>query len=167
MGDVGSLIKSGFSSTSPTARAATVLGIEASQLWSTLLPIQAFGIVLCLAHAVLAGVQEQKRGAGLNGVLAQAEGTVTLGGSAQETQNDLARPKLFLFNVLLTVAVIALLIWDKFPSYVPFMLGVAAALLVNYGLNAKLHKEIINSHAAPALMMCSTLMGAAVLMGVL
>lgn len=42
----------------PTARAATVLGIEASQLWSTLLPIQAFGIVLCLAHAVLAGVQE-------------------------------------------------------------------------------------------------------------
>lgn len=151
----------------PTARAATVLGIEASQLWSTLLPIQAFGIVLCLAHAVLAGVQEQKRGAGLNGALAQAEGTVTLGESTQEAQNDLARPKLFLFNVLLTVAVIALLIWDEFPSYVPFMLGVAAALLVNYGLNAKLHKEIINSHAAPALMMCSTLMGAAVLMGVL
>ena len=30
----------------PTARAATVLGIEASQLWSTLLPIQAFGIAL-------------------------------------------------------------------------------------------------------------------------
>lgn len=151
----------------PTARAATVLGIEASQLWSTLLPIQAFGIVLCLAHAVLAGLQEQKRGAGLNGALARAEGAVTLEESAQETQNDLARPKLFLFNVLLTVAVIALLIWDEFPSYVPFMLGVAAALLVNYGLNAKLHKEIINSHAAPALMMCSTLMGAAVLMGVL
>lgn len=151
----------------PTARAATVLGIEASQLWGTLLPIQAFGIVLCLAHAVLAGVQEQKRGAGLNGALAQAEGTVTLDERVQEARNDLARPKLFLFNVLLTVAVIALLIWDEFPSYVPFMLGVAAALLVNYGLNAKLHKEIINSHAAPALMMCSTLMGAAVLMGVL
>ena len=92
---------------------------------------------------------------------------MTLEESALETQNDLARPKLFLFNILLTVAVIALLIWDEFPSYVPFMLGVAAALLVNYGLNAKLHKEIINSHATPALMMCSTLMGAAVLMGIL
>lgn len=151
----------------PTARAATVLGIEASDLWSTLLPIQAFGIVLCLAHAVLAGIQEQKRGAGLNGRLAQLEGGVVLDKAAQEAQNDLARPKLFAFNILLTLAVIALLIWDKFPSYVPFMLGVAASILVNYGLDSKMHKKIINLHAGPALMMCSTLMGAAVLMGVL
>ena len=151
----------------PTARAATVLGIEASDLWSTLLPIQAFGIVLCLAHAVLAGVQEQRRGAGLNGRLAQLEGDVVLDQASQEAQNDLARPKLFLFNIFLTLAVIALLVWDKFPSYMPFMLGVAAALLVNYGLSAKLHKQLINLHAGPALMMCSTLMGAAVLMGVL
>lgn len=151
----------------PTARAATVLGIEASDLWGTLLPIQAFGIVLCLAHAVLAGWQEQKRGAGLNGKLAKEEGDVVLTDSQQAAHNELARPKLFWFNVLLTVAVIALLIWDEFPSYVPFMLGVAAALLVNYGLSAKMHKQIVNSHAAPALMMCSTLMGAAVLMGIL
>lgn len=151
----------------PTARAATVLGIEASDLWSTLLPIQAFGIVLCLAHAVLAGIQEQRRGAGLNGKLAQLEGDVVLDEATQEAQNDLARPKLFLFNILLTVAVIALLIWDKFPSYLPFMLGVAVSILVNYGLDSKMHKKIINLHAGPALMMCSTLMGAAVLMGVL
>ena len=46
------------------------------------------------------------------------------------------------------------------------MLGVAIAILVNYP-GAKMQKQIINSHAGPALMMCSTLMGAAVLMGVL
>lgn len=46
------------------------------------------------------------------------------------------------------------------------VIGVAAAILVNYP-GAKLQKQVINSHAAPALMMCSTLMGAAVLMGVL
>lgn len=154
----------------PTARAATVLGIEAGALWQTLLPIQAFGVVLCLAHAVLAGVQEKKRGAGLNGKLAQTEGTVTVGGSGGTTAgpaSDLARPKLFVFNLLLTIAVIALLIWDKFPSYVPFMLGVATALFVNYGFTAKIHKRLINLHAESALMMCSTLMGAAVLMGML
>lgn len=150
----------------PTMRAASVLGIEAGSLWNTLLPIQAFGIVLSLAHAVLAGWQEQKRGAGLHGKLAQLEGDVVLSESAQEAHNELARPKLFIFNVLLTIAVIALLIWDEFPSYVPFMLGVAAAILVNYP-GAKMQKQIINSHAGPALMMCSTLMGAAVLMGVL
>lgn len=153
----------------PTMRAASVLGIEAGSLWRTLLPVQLFGIVLALAHAVLAGVQEKARGAGLNGKLAQTEGTVSISDSdvPAADNSDLARPKLFLFNVALTLAVIVMLIWDVFPSYFPFMLGVAVALFVNYGFTAKMHKKIINLHAGPALMMCSTLMGAAVLMGIL
>ena len=153
----------------PTMRAASVLGIEAGQLWKTILPIQIFGIVLALAHAAFAGWQEKRRGAGLHGKLAETEGTVELQETAEEAavENELARPKLFLFNVLLTVAIIAMLIWDVFPSYFPFMVGVAVALFVNYGFTAKMHKKIINLHAGPALMMCSTLMGAAVLMGIL
>ena len=150
----------------PTMRAASVLGIEAGSLWQTLLPIQAFGIALCLGHAVLAGWQEQQRGAGLNGKLAQIEGDVAVNAAAQAEESDLARPNLFVFNIVLTVAVIALLILDIFPSYVPFMLGVAISILVNYP-GAKLQKKVINSHAGPALTMCSTLMGAAVLMGML
>ena len=153
----------------PTMRAASVLGMEAGSLWRTLLPVQLFGVVLALAHAVLAGIQEKARGAGLNGKLAKTEGAVTIadaGGPAADN-SDLARPKLFLFNIVLTLAVIVMLIWDVFPSYFPFMLGVAVALFVNYGFTAKMHKKIINLHAGPALMMCSTLMGAAVLMGIL
>lgn len=46
------------------------------------------------------------------------------------------------------------------------MLGVAVAILVNYK-PVKMQKKIINRHADPALMMCSTLMGAAVLLGIL
>ena len=146
----------------PTMRAATVLGIEAGSLWSTIIPIQIFGIALALAHSVLTGFQEKKRGAGL------PEGaSLDLSESKSSEAQELARPKLFWFNLLLTIAVIALLIWDEFPSYVPFMLGVSVALFVNYGATAKMHKKIINLHAGPALMMCSTLMGAAVLMGVL
>ena len=153
----------------PTMRAASVLGIEAGQLWKTILPIQIFGIVLALVHAAFAGWQEKRRGAGLHGKLAEVEGTVELQETAEAAavENELARPKLFLFNVLLTVAIIAMLIWDVFPSYFPFMVGVAVALFVNYGFTAKMHKKIINLHAGPALMMCSTLMGAAVLMGIL
>ena len=153
----------------PTMRAASVLGMEAGKLWNTLLPIQIFGIILSLAHAVLAGVQEKARGAGLDGKLAK-EGTAeeTEEGGAEQAANDpaLARPKLFAFNLALTIAVIAMLIWDVFPSYVPFMCGVVIALLVNYP-GAKMQKKIINLHAGPALTMCSTLMAAAVLMGIL
>ena len=151
----------------PTMRAASVLGIEAGELWQTLLPIQAFGIVLALAHAVICGEIEKKRGAGMNGKLPQIEGEVVISDTEDTAaQNELARPKLFLFNIVLTLAVIALLIVDIFPSYVPFMIGVAASILVHYP-GSKLQKKVINSHAGPALMMCSTLMGAAVLMGVL
>ncbi len=152
----------------PTMRAASVLGMEAGALWKTILPIQIFGIVLALAHAVLSGFLEKRRGAGLHGKLAEQEGEVDLKEALhEEKENDLARPKLFIVNILLTLAIIAMLIWDVFPSYVPFMIGCALALFINYGFSAKMHKKIINLHAGPALMMCSTLMGAAILMGVL
>ena len=151
----------------PTMRAATVLGIQAADLWHTILPIQIFGIILALGHAFLAGVQEKKRGAGLTGKLAELEGEVVVEEAAQAQANELARPKLFTVNILLTVCVIAMLIWGAFPDYVPFMLGLALGLFINYGFTANAHKKIINSHAGPALMMCSTLMGAAILMGIL
>ena len=100
--------------------------------------------------------------------LAEIEGEVDLKEALhEEKENELARPKLFIVNIILTVAIIAMLIWDVFPSYVPFMIGCALALFINYGFSAKMHKKIINLHAGPALMMCSTLMGAAVLMGML
>jgi len=153
----------------PTMRAASVLGMEAGKLWNTLLPIQIFGVILALAHAFLAGVQEKARGAGLDGKLAREGGDDEEESDSAEAQGSdpaLARPHLFLFNLLLTIAVIAMLIWDVFPSYVPFMCGVVIALLVNYP-GAKMQKKIINSHAGPALTMCSTLMAAAVLMGIL
>jgi len=150
----------------PTMRAASVLGMEAGSLWKQILPIQIFGIVLCLAHAVLAGFQEKKRiESGLNDNL-EDDSDENEAASAN-ANSDLLRPNLFLFNLLLTFFVIGVLIWDKFPSYVPFMIGCAAALFVNYGATAKMHKRLINLHAESALMMCSTLMGAAVLMGVL
>lgn len=97
----------------PTMRVASVLGVEAGALWKTIIPIQIFGIVLCLVHAVLAGIQEKKRGAGLHGKLAQeAVSKYTNNEINVKEENELARPKLFVFNILLTIAVIALLIWD-------------------------------------------------------
>lgn len=151
-----------------TVRTAAVLGIEASAMWRILLPVQIFGILLSLAHALLAGLQEKARGAGLHGRLAEAEGDIEIGdGDYIFEIRQLTRPKMFLFNVCLTFAVIVLLFWGIFPSYFPFMLGTGIALFANYGSTAAMHKKIITRHAGPALMMCSTMMGTAVLMGIL
>lgn len=49
----------------PTVRAATVLGTEAGDLWQMILPVQIFGVIICLAHGLLAGLQEKRLGAGL------------------------------------------------------------------------------------------------------
>ena len=142
----------------PTMRAATVLGVEAGDLWQMILPVQIFGVIICLAHGVLAGIQEKQLGAGL--VREQNF-------KSPEVNDKSPRDKkIFIFNVLLTLAVIAALIVTKIPDYVPFMVGLSLALIANYGLDAKTHKKIITAHAAPALMMCSTLLAAAVLMGI-
>ena len=159
----------------PTMRAATVIGEQPNPFWlDNLIYIQIFGIVLAVIHAVLAGFQEKKRGAGLNGKLAREEGEVAMEEAEQQVaanNSELARPKKFWFNLFLTIGVIALLIvGDRIfdlPNYVPFMIGTALALFVNYGMSAKMHKKIINLHSGPALMMCSTLLGAAILMGIL
>jgi CitMHS family citrate-Mg2+:H+ or citrate-Ca2+:H+ symporter len=116
--------------TGSTVRTATVLGIEVSSVWRTLLPIQILGILLSLSHALLAGLQEKARGAGLHGRLAKTEGEIEIGdGDYIFEIRQLTRPKMFLFNICLTAAVIVLLVWGVFPSYFPFMIGTGIALL--------------------------------------
>lgn len=147
-------------------RTATVLAMEGSKLWRTLLPVQLFAVALSLGHAFLAGMQEKARGAGVKNLSADT-GEQEMLVEAKADGKDLARPNRFIVNILLTVAVIAMLTWNRFPGYYPTMLGTVAALFINYGFSASLHRKIINRHAAPALTMCVTMMGAAVLMGIL
>ena len=147
-------------------RTAAVLAMEGSKLWHTLLPVQIFSVTLSLVHAFLAGIQEKARGAGAKDSPSNIGERETLAEEKTDCK-DLTRPNRFLVNILLTIAVIAMLAWNRFPGYYPTMLGAVAAIFVNYGFNAAFHKKLINRHAAPALTMCITMMGAAVLMGIL
>ena len=143
----------------PTMRAATVLGVEPNALWKQIIPMQAVGIVIALATAVIWGVIEKKRGAGLD-----TEAAAEI--EEESKNNELARPHLFAFNVILTLIVIVCLIVLSVPSYYVFMLGCAVALFVNYP-GAKQQNQIIKSHSGPALMMASTILSAGVFLGVL
>ena len=144
----------------PTMRSASVLGIEANVLWAQMIPIQVVGVILALAVAVILGIQEKKRGAGSNGA------TIEVAAADEKQANELARPNLFIFNVILTIIVIVALVKVDLPTYVPFMIGTSIALIVNYP-GAKNQTKIIKSHAGPAIMMASTLFAAGILLGVL
>ena len=78
----------------------------------------------------------------------------------------LRRPRLFWFNILLTIAVITLLIIGVVAPALPFMLGTIIALTVNYP-NLKDQASRIDSHAKASLLMASILLAAGVFTGIM
>lgn len=149
----------------PTMRAASVLGCEPNELWGQIIPMQVVGLILAIGTAIFWGFQEKKRIAKL-GDAAIEDADKYDDSEAGEKNESLLRPKNFVINVIITIAVIAVLVWDKFPSYYVFMVGCAVAIFVNYH-GKKLQNSIIKSHAAAGLTMASTIMCAGVFLGVL
>ena len=149
----------------PTMRAASVLGVEPNDLWGQIVPMQVVGLVLAVGTAIFWGFQEKKRIAKLGDAAVEDAGKYD-DSDSEEKNNELARPKNFLFNVILTLAVIIVLVMDIFPSYYVFMVGCALGILVNYR-GKKLHNSIIKSHASAGLSMASTILCAGVFLGVL
>lgn len=149
----------------PTMRAASVLGVESNDLWSQILPMQIVGLVLAVGTAIFWGLQEKKRIAKLGDAAVEDVGKYD-DSDSEEKNNELARPKNFIFNVILTLAVIIVLVMDIFPSYYVFMVGCALGILVNYR-GKKLQNSIIKSHASAGLSMASTILCAGVFLGVL
>ena len=149
----------------PTMRAASVLGVEPNDLWGQIVPMQVVGLVLAVGTAIFWGFQEKKRIAKLGDAAVEDAGKYD-DSDSEEKNNELARPKNFIFNVILTLAVIIVLVMDIFPSYYVFMVGCALGILVNYR-GKKLQNSIIKSHAASGLTKASTIMCAGVFLGVL
>ena len=144
----------------PLGRAAIVTGVETTDLWRAVLPVQLFGIVLLPFTAWLLARQEEKLGYGACAV----DSDVLAQGSAV---SELARPKLFWANLALTVVVIALLLLGC-PAFLPFMIGLAIALPMNYGaLGDRAMTKRIAAHAGDVVPMILTIMGAGIFLGVL
>lgn len=149
----------------PTMRAASVVGIEPNDLWFRLMPMQAVGLVLAVLTALFWGIREKNRIAKLGD--AACENADQYDDSESETRDEsLARPQNFIFNVVLTLAVIVVLVLDLLPTYYVFMIACVLALFVNYP-GKKIQSKIIKSHAAAGLSMASTIMCAGVFLGVL
>ena len=150
----------------PTMRAASVIEVEPNDLWFQLMPMQVVGLVLAVGTAIFWGLQEKKRIAKLgDSIVAEDAGKYDDSDDGKKDE-ALARPQNFIFNVILTLAVIIVLVLDIFPSYYVFMVGCALGILVNYR-GKKLHNSIIKSHASAGLSMASTILCAGVFLGVL
>ncbi|MFL4477432.1 CitMHS family transporter [Paeniglutamicibacter sp. ORCA_105] len=92
--------------------------------------------------------------------------TATMNGTVLDPTRETLRPKLFWFNLSMTVAIFVLLILDLMPLSYLFMIGTAVALLVNFPKISD-QAKMIASHASSVIAVVSMVLAAAVLTGVL
>lgn len=155
----------------PIGRTATVLKMDVIELWKPLIPVQAIGMVLMIGLAILLAKREQRRISKRFGsteaaadIVVEEEADTESTDSASE--KTLARPKLLWINVIITVAVIAVLVSGLLDPGFAFLIGVSIALPVNYP-NMSEQMGRIRSHAPNALMMATIIIAAGTFLGIL
>ncbi|QCY46046.1 Citrate transporter [Glutamicibacter creatinolyticus] len=90
----------------------------------------------------------------------------TMDGTALDPNRETLRPKLFIFNLVLTVAIMVLLIIDVVPLSYLFMVGTGIALVVNFPKVSD-QMKMITAHSSEIIAVVSMVLAAAVLTGVL
>ncbi|OIJ13864.1 citrate transporter [Anaerobacillus arseniciselenatis] len=156
----------------PLGRTAAVLGMDATELWRPLIPLQIIALVLLVGMAVILGLREKRRiamrdeGADANVEVAAAS-EATAGDSYNDEKNStLARPKLLWVNLLLTLGMIGMLVWGVIPAGFVFMIALSIALPLNYPKVSD-QMERIKAHAPNALLMASIILAAGSFLGIL
>ena len=146
----------------PLVRTAIVMETPAMDIFIPLIPVQGVGLLAVFGISYWFGKKEAKR-LGLDKPDSVPEAmTYTL----TDAQQAIRRPRMFWFNIILTLAVIFAMIFRLVDAAVAFMLGIAIALTINYrGLDQQLAR--IEAHAKTALMLGSVLMSAGAFVGIM
>jgi CitMHS family citrate-Mg2+:H+ or citrate-Ca2+:H+ symporter len=137
-------------------RVSVVTGLDANYLWSRLIPMQAVGLIVVVAMAIIFGCREVRLGAGLNA-----------GESLEISVEDkkLINWKYFV-NLALTLGTIVILMFVKIQAYTVFMVAMALGAIINYS-KQKAQTQIINKYAPAAFIITATMLASGVFVGIL
>jgi CitMHS family citrate-Mg2+:H+ or citrate-Ca2+:H+ symporter len=150
--------------TGPTIRASAALNLPIGDIFTPLIPVQVVGLVFMFAIAYWLGRREEKR-LGLTGT---EQIDVAVRRRLTAAEEALRRPGNFWVNLILTAAVLGTMVVmeEKIPPALVFMVGTCIALLINYpGLD--MQRMRLDAHAKAALMMASILLAAGVFTGIM
>ncbi|BFM45603.1 citrate transporter CitH [Flavobacterium sp. CFS9] len=145
----------------PTARAMTTLKMDASELFMPMIPVMAGGVLWVIFSAFWLGLREKKRIARegeMNKYLINEEETVI--------ERELKRPGLIWFNLLLTILLLASMMFDVLPLAVSFMIAFCIALIINYP-KVDEQQKVLKLHAGNALSVASMIFAAGIFTGIL
>lgn len=106
-------------------------GVNAMELSQRLIPVALCFIPVIILQWVYFGFQH-KRSGGLMTIEWTDEETAAPAADGKGKQEDFARPKLFWFNLLVFIAVVALLALNVMPAYLVFILASFLTIIVDY-----------------------------------
>ena len=144
----------------PTARAMTTFNADSSQLFNPVIPAMIAGIVWVLASAFWLGKKERQR-LGVIELEAHVQG-FTEHAAALEAKG----PRLFWFNLVLTILLLIALIKVWLPLPILFIVAFVIALLVNYPNPEEQQKRLL-SHANNVLIVSTMIFAAGIFTGIL
>lgn len=152
--------------TGPTLRASAALKIPVYEIFTPMIAVQLVGLVFVFAVSWYLGVREERR-LGLTG---EQTGAGTVPSAPVPVIEDdtvhLRRPKLYVLNLAITLAVVGLMIAGVADPVVIFMLGTAIVLVLNYP-RADAQRMRIEAHAKAALLMACILFAAGAFTGIM
>jgi len=145
----------------PALRAATSLQLEMSSLFNPVIPALGAGLISVLVIGFFLGKKEKLR-------IVNVGATIDVDYVVEESDEvkALKRPKLFLFNVALTIAAIVTLVMGIIPLPAVFVVALAIALVVNYP-NVKTQQDRITAHGKAAILMVAIIFAAGIFTGIL
>ncbi|MBS1691561.1 MAG: citrate:proton symporter [Actinobacteria bacterium] len=175
----------------PTARAAAALNVSPTDIFVPMIPALVAGVVVVLLFAWQLGRSERRRigklvmsadsllvGAHSGGTKRPRTGSGGTGDApgaddggqepfvdGLDAERPTLRPKLFWFNAVLTVVLLAMLVVDVLPIPVLFMIATSIALTMNFP-HVKDQQEAITRHASSIVGVVAMVFAAAVLIGV-
>ena len=148
--------------TGPTLRASAALHVPVAELFNSLIPVQAVGLLYVFVVAYYLGKREERR----LGLTASFSAGQLVQRHLSEEEKDLRRPRLFWLNLALTLLLMGGMVSGAVEPVVLFMLGTVLALLLNYP-HANQQRSRVDAHAKPALFMAGILLAAGAFIGIM
>ena len=146
----------------PTARAASALHVDPSDIFVPMIPAMAFGVFAILAIAYMYGKRERAR----LGELHLPGDEIDHSEISVSQYPDARRPKLLWFNGALTLALMVALIAGLLPLPVLFMIAFSIAMVVNYPCLQQ-QKDRVAAHAGSVLAVVGLIFAAGIFTGIL
>ncbi len=144
----------------PTIRAASVIGIDVSDLYKFIMPSVAVLVIVAFGIAFLISKIEVKNGAGI-----PEGGIVPEHHEAEEEK--VTNKKLYICNLILTIVMLVLLFVDiGLPLHFIFMVAFCIALTINFPKTSEQNKQL-KAYAASAMIMTMTLFSVGIFMGII